>query len=203
MFFELTNSSTTFQIYIIRTCIFIKRFHIDYINDILIFLQSTKKHVEHIKLILKRLKKFNLFVKLSKCNFYVFHVNFFDFKISLDDILMQKSKIVIVKKWSLSKSHKNVQFFIKFANFYRRFMYDFSRASFELTSLFKENEKSKFKIKFVFILKEIESMKTFKRVFTSASMLRHYEFNDELIIKMSVSNFVIAKMFSQLEKIDD
>jgi hypothetical protein len=46
-------------------------------------------------------------------------------------------------------------------------------------------------------------MKTLKRVFTSASMLRHYEFEDESMMKTNVSNFVIAKMFSQLEKIND
>jgi hypothetical protein len=55
----------------------------------------------------------------------------------------------------------------------------------------------------VLISKKIESMKTLKRVFTSASMLRHYELDDESMMKTNVSNFVIAKMFSQLEEIDD
>jgi hypothetical protein len=55
----------------------------------------------------------------------------------------------------------------------------------------------------VLISEKIESMKTLKRVFTSASMLRHYEFDDELMMKTNVSNFVIAEMFFQLKKIDD
>jgi hypothetical protein len=73
-----------------------------------------------------------------------------------------------------------------------------------LTSLLKKDEKSKFKIKFVLISERIESMKALKRVFTSASMLRYYEFDDEsTMITMNVLNFVIARMFFQLEEIDD
>jgi hypothetical protein len=46
-------------------------------------------------------------------------------------------------------------------------------------------------------------MKTFKRVFTSASMLRHYELDDESMMKTNVSDFVIAKVIFQFEEIDD
>ncbi len=82
-------------------------------------------------------------------------------------------------------------------------MYDFFRASIDLTSLFKKDEKNKFKIKFVLTSEKIESMKTLKQVFISALMLRHYKLDDESIMKTNVSNFVIAKMLSQLKKIDD
>ncbi len=82
-------------------------------------------------------------------------------------------------------------------------MYDFFRTSVDLTSLLKKGEKNKFKIKFVLISENVESMKTLKRVFTNASMLRHYEFDDESIMKTNVSDFVIARVFFQLEEIDD
>jgi hypothetical protein len=109
MFFELANSSITFQIYINKTMhSYLNLFVLMYINDLLMFFSSTKKHIEHVKLILQRLKKFNLYLKLSKCNFHVFHVNFLNFRMSLDEIAMQTNRIVVVKNWSKSKSHKNV-----------------------------------------------------------------------------------------------
>jgi hypothetical protein len=46
-------------------------------------------------------------------------------------------------------------------------------------------------------------MKTLKQVFKSALMLRYYKLDDELMIKTKVSNFVMIKMFFQLEEIDD
>ncbi len=51
------------------------------------------------------------------------------------------------------------------------------------------------------ISKEIKSIKTFKCVFMIAVMLRHYEFDDESMIKINVSNFVIVEMFFRLDEI--
>jgi hypothetical protein len=154
-------------------------------------------------LMLQRLRQFNLYLKLSKCCFHVFHVNFLDFRISFDEITMQTSRIIVVKNWSKSKFHRNVQIFINFANFYKRFVHAFFKTSAELISLLKKNEKEKFKIKFVIISKTREFMKSIKKVFMSASMLRHYEFDDESMMKTDVFDFVITKIFSQLAEIDD
>jgi hypothetical protein len=204
MFFELANSSITFQIYINKTMhSYLDLFILMYINDLLMFFSFIEKHIEHVKLMLQRLRQFNLYLKFNKCSFHVFHVNFLDFRINFDEITMQTNKIIVLKNWSKSKSHKNVQIFINFANFYKRFVHAFFKTSAELISLLKENEKEKFKIKFVMILKTKKFMKSIKKVFMSASMLRHYEFDDESMMKTNVFDFVIMKIFSQLAKIDD
>jgi hypothetical protein len=204
MFFELANSSITFQIYINKTMhSYLDLFVLMYINDFLMFFSSTKKHIEHVKLMLQRLKKFNFYLKLNKCSFHVFHVNFLDFRMSFDEIAMQTSRVVVVKDWSESKSHKNVQAFIDFANFYERFVHAFFKVSAELFSLLKKNDKSKFKIKFVMIFETRKFMKSIKKIFMSASMLRHYEFDDESMMKIDAFDFIIVDIFSQLVKIDD
>ncbi len=204
MFFELANSSITFQAYINKTMhSYLDLFVLMYINDLLMFFSSTEKHIEHVKLMLQRLRKFNLYLKLSKCSFHVFHVNFLSFRMSLDEITMQTSRIVVIKDWSKSKFHKNVQAFIDFANFYRRFVHAFFKINAELFFLLKNDDKNKFKIKFVMISETKEFMKSIKRIFMSASMLRHYEFDDESMMKIDAFDFVIADIFSQLVKIDD
>ncbi len=53
------------------------------------------------------------------------------------------------------------------------------------------------------ISKAKEFMKLIKRVFINASILRHYKFDDDLIMKTNVFDFVITKIFSQLAEIDD
>ncbi len=174
-----------------------------YINDLLMFFSSTKKHIEHVKLMLQRLKQFNFYFKFNKCSFHVFHMNFLNFRVNLDEIMMQTSKIVVVKNWSKFKSHKNVQIFIDFANFYKRFVHAFSKVNVELFFLLKKDDKNKFKIKFVMIFKIKKFMKSIKRIFISASMLHHYEFDDESMMKIDAFDFVIADIFSQLAEIDD
>jgi hypothetical protein len=204
MLFELTNSSITFQVYINKTMhSYLDFFVLMYINDLLMFFSSIEKHIEHVKLMLQRLRQFNLYFKFNKCNFHVFHVNFLDFRMSLDEIARQTSKIIVVKDWSKSKSHKNVQVFIKFANFYKRFVHAFFKTSAKLISLLKKSEKEKFKIKFVMISETKKFMKQIKRIFMSASMLRHYELDDESMMKTNVFDFVITRIFSQFAEIDD
>jgi hypothetical protein len=204
MLFELANSSITFQAYINKTMhSYLNLFVLMYINDLLMFFSFIEEHIEHVKLMLQRLRQFNLYLKLNKCSFHVFHVNFLDFRVSFDEITMQTSKVIVVKDWSKSKFHKNVQVFINFANFHKRFVHAFFKASAELISLLKKNEKEKFKIKFVMISEAKEFMKSIKRVFMSASMLRHYKFDDESMMKTNVFDFVITRIFSQLAEIDD
>jgi hypothetical protein len=96
-----------------------------------------------------------------------------------------------------------VQIFIDFANFYELFVHAFFKTNAELISLLKEDEKEKFKIKFVMISKAKKFMKLIKKIFMNASMLRHYEFDDESMIKINAFDFVIVDIFSQLVKIDD
>jgi hypothetical protein len=96
-----------------------------------------------------------------------------------------------------------VQAFIDFANFYKRFVHAFSKVNVELFSLLKKNDKNKFKIKFVMISEAKKFMKSIKRVFMNTLMLRHYEFDDESMMKIDAFDFVIADIFSQLVEIDD
>jgi hypothetical protein len=204
MFFELANSSITFQAYINKTMhSYLNLFILMYINDLLMFFSFIEKHIKYVKLMLQRLRQFNLYFKFSKCSFHVFHVNFLDFRMSFDEIAMQTNKIIVVKNWSKSKSHKNVQVFINFANFYKRFVQTFFKVNAELISLLKENEKKKFKIKFLMISETKEFMKSIKRIFINASMLRHYELDEKSMMKTNVFDFVITKIFSQLAEIDD
>jgi hypothetical protein len=99
MFFELANSSITFQVYINKAMhSYLDLFVLMYMNDLLMFFSSTEKHIEHVKLMLQRLRKFNLYFKFSKCSFHVFHVNFLNFRMNLDEIAMQINKRVRIER---------------------------------------------------------------------------------------------------------
>ncbi len=96
-----------------------------------------------------------------------------------------------------------MQTFIDFANFYKRFVHAFFKISAELFFLLKKYDKNKFKIKFVMIFEAKEFIKSIKKIFMNTSMLRHYELDDESMMKIDAFNFVIVDIFSQFVKIDD
>ncbi len=99
MSFEFANASATFQSYInfaLRK--FLDVFVVVYLNDILIYSQNEKEHTNHVRLVLKRLRKYKLFAKLSKCDFDLEEVDYLKFIVRVNDIRMNSARIAIVKK---------------------------------------------------------------------------------------------------------
>jgi hypothetical protein len=69
--FRLTNAPTQFQAYINEALVeLIDITCIMYLNNILVFLDNKEEHIEHIKEVLRRLRKARLFIKLLKCKWH-------------------------------------------------------------------------------------------------------------------------------------
>ncbi len=99
MSFELANAFVTFQSYInfaLRK--FLDVFVIIYLNDILIYSQNEKKHTNHVRLVLKRFKKYKFFAKLSKDDFDLKEVDYSKFIVEVNNIQMNLARIAIMKK---------------------------------------------------------------------------------------------------------
>jgi hypothetical protein len=141
MFFELINALTLFENYINyvfkeykNVCLII------YLNNILIFLNNIKDHIKHVKLILKKFIKYKLYAKLEKCRFHLKEVNYLSYLIKSFEIWIKLARIKAILKWSKSKTLRQIQMFIHFANFYRRFIKKFNSITFELTNLLKRKK---------------------------------------------------------------
>ena len=67
-----------------------------YLNDILIYNKFKKKHIDHVRAILEKLKKANLQIDIDKCEFFKKKVIFLDVLLSIDDLRMNSKKIEII-----------------------------------------------------------------------------------------------------------
>ncbi len=100
MLFDLINTSVIFQTYINKILTkLLNDFCVVYLNDILIFFVEKTDHVDHMKQILERLRKFKLYASLKKCEFFITKVNFLEFIIFIESILMNSSRVDIIKTW--------------------------------------------------------------------------------------------------------
>ena len=69
----------TFQIYINNVLRkYLDKFVIVYLNDILVYFKTKKKHVRHVQKILETMKRVNLRIKLEKNEFHKEEVKFLD-----------------------------------------------------------------------------------------------------------------------------
>ena len=68
-------------------------------------------------------------------------IKYLDLIIIINEIRINMKKVIVVLNWSISKNVKNVQSFLNFVNFYRRFIQEFFRLVDPLTQLIKKNYK--------------------------------------------------------------
>nr|GEU43941.1 putative reverse transcriptase domain-containing protein [Tanacetum cinerariifolium] len=100
MLFGLTNAPAVFMDLMNRVCKpYLDRFVIVFIYDILIYSKKKKEHKGHLKLILKLLKEEELYVKLSKCEFWLSKVQFLGHVIDSEGIHIDPAKIEAIKDW--------------------------------------------------------------------------------------------------------
>jgi hypothetical protein len=98
--FSLINTLATFQAYINKVLSgIIDYFVIIYLNNILIYFKLKEDYYAHVRIIIKRLKKYKLYIKLNKCFFNVEEVEFLRFIISIIKVKPDFNKILIIKKW--------------------------------------------------------------------------------------------------------
>ena len=129
MMFGLCNAPSTFQAMmneVLKEEI-ATRHVVVYIDDILIFTDDLTLHRQLTDRVLEKLQANDLFVKPEKCKFEQASVEFLGLIISKDSITMDPSKVEGVKNWPTPTKVKHVQAFLGLANFYRRFVKDFSK----------------------------------------------------------------------------
>jgi hypothetical protein len=200
MFFDLTNALITFQVYINKTLNeLINDFCVMYLNDILIFFKNRESHVQHIRKMLKRLRANDLFANLEKCFFFKHEVDYFDFIMSEDDITMNSSRINIIMSWSMIKFFKNIQIFLSFVNFYRRFIARFFQLSTLLSNMLKEMQTKIKKTFFLLIEKTKQTFNLFKNVFQYAFILTHFDSKFLIKLKTNAFDYEIVDIISQLQ----
>lgn len=99
MAFGLMNAPATFIDLMNRVFKdYVDKFVIVFIDDILIYSQSTKDHEKHLRLILQRLKEEKLYAKFKKCEFWLEKVAFLGHIVSSEGISIDSSKVEAVSK---------------------------------------------------------------------------------------------------------
>ena len=99
-----------------------------YLDNILIYIEdSSQTHVEAVWWVLNNLWRHGLFANLKKCRFHQNEVRFLGYVVSAQRIQMEDKKIKAVKSWPEPNSVQDIQVFIGFAKFYRRFIQGFSK----------------------------------------------------------------------------
>jgi hypothetical protein len=134
--FGLANAPAAFQSYIIATlCPYLNVFVIAYLDNIVVYSNTAAEHMEHVHAVLKVLLKMGLYLKLRKCEFNAKEIGFVRFVITPEEVRMELDRIATIEECPMPESHRNIQVFLGFTNFYRSFMKCFSRIVQPMTAM--------------------------------------------------------------------
>jgi len=169
LLFELTNESISFQQYMNDILWdFLNDYYQVYLDDILIYSKMRKKHKDHIKLVLSWLREVELQMNIWKCEFNVEETVFLEVIVSELDLHMNFSKVTVIVSWITSINLKEIQSFVRFVNFYRHFIKNFSKLVKSFTQLTRKNT--------FFVWNEIcvQVFDNLKKQVSSISVLHHF-----------------------------
>ncbi|KAK3518359.1 hypothetical protein QTP86_003530, partial [Hemibagrus guttatus] len=191
--FGLTNAPAVFQALINEVFRdLLGRSVIAYIDDILVYSASMEEHVIQVREVLARLQQHHLYVKLEKCEFHCSQVTFLGYVISRQGVEMDAVKVQAVTGWPEPSTVRELQRFLGFANFYRRFIRNYSSVAGPLTSLLRGKPK-----KLSWTDQARTAFLQLKDRFTTAPILRHPDPELPFVVEVDASCSGIGAVLSQ------
>jgi hypothetical protein len=195
--FGLCNAPGTFQHYMNDTFReFLDKFLIIYLDDMLIFSDTLEEHRTHVRLVLERLQDSELYLKPSKCQFHVQEVGFLGFIVGPNGVQMDPEKLSAITTWPAPKCVSDIRVFLGLANFYRRFVKDFSKVVSPITSLLKKHRK------FHWDSAAQGAFDKLRTAFTTAPVLRHFDSILPTVIEADASDYALGSVISQRDPTD-
>ncbi|CAJ0933921.1 unnamed protein product [Ranitomeya imitator] len=191
--FGLANAPSVFQSFmhdIFRE--YLDKFLIVYLDDILIFSDDWESHVKQVRMVFQVLRANSLFVKGSKCLFGVQKVSFLGFIFTPSTIEMDPVKVQAIQDWIQPTSLKSLQKFLGFANFYRRFICNFSSIAKPLTDLTKKGADL-----VNWFSAAVEAFQELKRRFCSAPVLCQPDVSLPFQVEVDASEIGAGAVLSQ------
>ncbi len=196
--FGLSNAPAVFQALVndvLRDMV--DQFIYVYLDDILIFSRSLQEHVQHVRVVLQRLLENGLFVKAEKCVFHAQSVPFLGYIVSSEGMRMDPDKVQAVVNWPTPDSRKALQRFLGFANFYRRFIRNYSQLAAPLTAL------TSTKTMFRWSSSAEAAFSKLKSCFVSAPILVAPDPSRQFVVEVDASEVGVGAVLSQRSSSDD
>nr|GEV27181.1 reverse transcriptase domain-containing protein [Tanacetum cinerariifolium] len=165
----------------------IEHLHIDVCLSAYVLLKARSKDK-----MLKQCEDTNLVLNWVKCNFMVKEDIVLGYKISKSGIKVDKAKVNVIEKLPHPTTVRGIRSFLGHAEFYRRFIQDFSKISQPMTQLLEKGTP------FFFSKECIESFNTLKKKLTEATILVAPDWDLPFEIMCDASDYVVGAALGKL-----
>lgn len=167
-----------------------------YLDDLLVFSSTFEEHLSLLKLVAERLRFANLTINVEKSKFCFQELKYLGFVVGKGEIRTDANKVAAIKDFPLPRTVKQVRSFIGMANWYRRFIRDFSSISAPLTDCLKGKKGHKL----VLGVEAKEAFEKLKTCLCEAPVLTNPDFSKEFIISCDACTSGVGGVLCQLDE---
>lgn len=164
-----------------------------YVDDILVFSQTFEEHLIHLEQVFSRLRDANLKLNPEKCDFGRDEIKYLGFILSAEGVVVDKERMKVVKEYPIPKTERDIRSFLRMANYYRKFIPNYSKLASPLSSLLKKD------VKFEWSELCQQSFDCIKQALTSTPVLAYPNTEKPFILTCDASDYAIGYTLSQLD----
>ncbi|KAL4152978.1 hypothetical protein QTP88_000811 [Uroleucon formosanum] len=180
--FGLTNAPQNFQKVMNKIMAGLTyRINCCYLDDCVCFGKTFEEHLNALEITFERLLKYKLKLKISKCKFGYTEIKLLGNIINGQGIKPTEEGLLAIRNFPSPTTIKQLRSFLGLANYFRRFIPNFSKLAHPLTELTKGKFKSKKSIIPWSETQEI-AFKNLKLKLTNKPVLSHFNDNAEIIL---------------------
>ena len=187
--FGLCNAPATFQRCMMA--IFSEKICEVFMDDFFVYVSSFDDCLSNLSRVLQRYEDTSLVLNWEKCHFMVNEGIVLGHKISERGIEFDKAKVDAIEKMSCPKDIRGIRSFLGHADFYRRFIKDFSKISRPLSNLLQED------IPFVFYDDCVEAFEILEKALISAPIVQPPDGNLPFQIMCDSSDYAVGAVLGQ------
>ena len=164
-----------------------------YLDDVIILGRSFTDHLANLQEVLRRFRQAGLKLQPKKCKFLQHKVQFLGHIVSNEGVAADPSKMEKVVTWPTPRTTKEVQQFLGFAGYYRRFIRDFAKIAKPLHKL------TEHKVVFHWTPDCQAAFDALKRLLTTSPVLAYPDYSRQFILDTDASDTGIGAVLSQLD----
>lgn len=152
-----------------------------YMDDLITIGFSENNNIHNLRKIFETCRRYNSKINPNKCQFFRTEVSFFGHRCTAQGLPPDPSKIIVMQKYPVPKNADETKRFVAFANYYRRFIGNFSGITKPLSNLTRK------KVKFVWTEECQRAFEKIKQLLTSPTILTYSDFSKPFRVTVDAS----------------
>jgi hypothetical protein len=172
----------------------VNRFVQVYLDDINVYSKTFEEHIEHLTEVFRRIREAGLKMQKAKCSFIKKELEFLGHVVSREGLRVDEKKIEKVKNWPRPTTVKEVQAFMGFVNYYRRFIEKISNIAGPLYKMVKKENP-----KWEWTDEQEKAFNLIKELLCSTQVMRYPDFTKPFRLTTDASKTGLGAVLEQVE----